>query len=107
MAYVVFIVREEGEITRAELEAVPGLELQEGLSATNPRTGEVMTMDGTYGTWNDLRFSFNRGRVDVARADDDSIARMRELADTEGALFLVAKPFTADSFRDVLEPVLA
>jgi two-component system chemotaxis response regulator CheY len=32
---------------------------------------------------------------------------MRELADTEGALFLVAKPFTADSFRDVLEPVLA
>jgi two-component system chemotaxis response regulator CheY len=32
---------------------------------------------------------------------------MRELADAEGALFLVAKPFTADSFRDVLEPVLA
>ena len=34
-------------------------------------------------------------------------SEMRELADGEGALFLVAKPFTADSFRDVLEPVLA
>ena len=32
---------------------------------------------------------------------------MREQADAAGALFLVAKPFTADSFRDVIEPVLA
>ena len=32
---------------------------------------------------------------------------MREQADVAGALFLVAKPFTADSFRDVIEPVLA
>ena len=32
---------------------------------------------------------------------------MREQADAAGALFLVAKPFTADSFREVIEPVLA
>ena len=32
---------------------------------------------------------------------------MRETADQAGALFLVAKPFTAESFRDVIEPVLA
>ncbi len=31
---------------------------------------------------------------------------MREKAQNAGALFLVAKPFTADAFRDVLEPVL-
>ena len=32
---------------------------------------------------------------------------MREQADAAGALFLVAKPFTAESFREVIEPVLA
>ena len=34
-------------------------------------------------------------------------AEMREQADAAGALFLVAKPFNADSFREVIEPVLA
>ena len=32
---------------------------------------------------------------------------MRGEAEAAGALFLVAKPFTAESFRDVIEPVLA
>ena len=32
---------------------------------------------------------------------------MRQQADVAGALFLVAKPFTAESFREVIEPVLA
>ncbi|NYD87283.1 MULTISPECIES: response regulator [Cellulomonas] len=32
---------------------------------------------------------------------------MRELAEQAGALFLIAKPFTAESFREVIEPVLA
>ncbi len=32
---------------------------------------------------------------------------MRAMADQEGALFLIAKPFTAESFRDAIEPVLA
>ena len=31
---------------------------------------------------------------------------MRDRAAKAGALFLIAKPFTADSFREVLEPVL-
>ncbi len=34
-------------------------------------------------------------------------AEMRETADEAGALFLIAKPFTAESFREVIEPVLA
>jgi two-component system, chemotaxis family, chemotaxis protein CheY len=33
-------------------------------------------------------------------------AEMRERAQSAGALFLIAKPFTAEAFRDVLEPVL-
>ena len=32
---------------------------------------------------------------------------MRELADAEGALFLIAKPFTAEVFRDTIDPFLA
>jgi two-component system chemotaxis response regulator CheY len=32
---------------------------------------------------------------------------MRAEADAAGALFLIAKPFTADTFRDALDPVLA
>jgi two-component system, chemotaxis family, chemotaxis protein CheY len=32
--------------------------------------------------------------------------QMREIAASAGALFLIAKPFTADQFRDALEPIL-
>ncbi len=32
---------------------------------------------------------------------------MRDTAQAAGALFLIAKPFTADTFRDAIEPVLA
>ncbi len=32
---------------------------------------------------------------------------MRQAAEEAGALFLISKPFTAESFRDVIEPVLA
>jgi two-component system chemotaxis response regulator CheY len=31
---------------------------------------------------------------------------MREKAESAGALFLIAKPFTAETFRDALQPVL-
>ncbi|PZR54156.1 response regulator [Xylanimonas oleitrophica] len=32
---------------------------------------------------------------------------MRQTAEAAGALFLIAKPFTPEAFRDVIEPVLA
>lgn len=32
---------------------------------------------------------------------------MRDQADAAGALFLIAKPFTADTFRDTIDPFLA
>ena len=34
-------------------------------------------------------------------------AEMREQADAAGALFLIAKPFTAETFRDTIDPFLA
>ncbi len=33
--------------------------------------------------------------------------QMRETAEQAGALFLIAKPFTADVFRDTIDPLLA
>lgn len=33
--------------------------------------------------------------------------QMREQAEAAGALFLIAKPFTPEGFREVIEPVLA
>jgi len=32
---------------------------------------------------------------------------MRDAAQEAGAMFLIAKPFTAEAFRDAIEPVLA
>lgn len=34
-------------------------------------------------------------------------AEMREQAEAAGALFLIAKPFTAETFRDTIDPFLA
>ena len=45
--------------------------------------------------------------IPVAFVTSEGSDQMREIADAEGALFLIAKPFTAESFRDALEPVLA
>jgi two-component system chemotaxis response regulator CheY len=36
----------------------------------------------------------------------ESTDHMREIATSAGALFVIVKPFTADRFRDVLEPIL-
>ena len=33
--------------------------------------------------------------------------QMRELAESEGALFLIAKPFTPEAFRSTIDPFLA
>jgi two-component system chemotaxis response regulator CheY len=31
---------------------------------------------------------------------------MRQMAEDAGALFLITKPFTAETFRDALDPIL-
>jgi two-component system chemotaxis response regulator CheY len=36
----------------------------------------------------------------------EGTAEMRQLASSEGALFLICKPFTADTFKSALAPVL-
>ena len=46
---------------------------------------------------NSIRFGF---------VTSESTEAMRELASSAGALFLIAKPFTADTFADALKGVL-
>lgn len=36
----------------------------------------------------------------------ETSAEMRQTAQDAGALFLITKPFTAETFRDVLDPIL-
>lgn len=49
----------------------------------------------------------NGDDVPFAFVTSEGSEEMREQAETAGALFLIAKPFTVDSFRDAIEPVLA
>src|SRR4051812_10110573 len=84
MSYTVSILRED-EIALEELEAIEGLTIQHGISATNPRTGEEMTLGGLFALWNDMTFMYTHGRLDATPPDDDGIARMRELATLLGA----------------------
>jgi two-component system chemotaxis response regulator CheY len=44
--------------------------------------------------------------VPVALVTSEGSPQMRELARQEGALFLIAKPFTAEQFRAEIEQVL-
>lgn len=45
--------------------------------------------------------------IPVAFVTSEGSTEMREIAEAEGALFLIAKPFTPDAFREALDPVLA
>ncbi|MHB1065655.1 MAG: response regulator [Georgenia sp.] len=45
--------------------------------------------------------------IPVAFVTSEGSTEMREFADAEGALFLIAKPFTPEAFRAALDPVLA
>ncbi|RJK92452.1 response regulator [Vallicoccus soli] len=49
------------------------------------------------GTGQDVPFGF---------VTSEGSSDMRDMAAAAGALFLIAKPFTAESFREALEPVL-
>ena len=46
-------------------------------------------------------------RIPIAFVTSEGSQEMRDQAEAAGALFLVSKPFTAESFRDAIDPVLA
>ena len=62
-----------------------------------PEMTGIELLDQLRGTGSTVPFGF---------VTSEGSPEMRERAATSGALFLIAKPFTADSFRDVLDPVI-
>jgi len=88
-------------------EAGNGLEALDVIAAENP---DLVLCD-----WNmpemsgiDLLTALRaKGRaVPFGFVTSEGSPEMRERAQNAGALFLIAKPFTADAFREALEPVL-
>jgi two-component system chemotaxis response regulator CheY len=45
--------------------------------------------------------------IPVGFVTSEGSPQMRQTAEEAGALFLIAKPFTPEAFRDALDPVLA
>jgi two-component system chemotaxis response regulator CheY len=48
----------------------------------------------------------NGVQVPFGFVTSESTPEMKQAAEDAGALFLVTKPFTADTFRDALDPIL-
>ena len=48
----------------------------------------------------------NGVKVPFGFVTSESTPEMKQAAEDAGALFLVTKPFTADTFRDALDPIL-
>ncbi len=57
----------------------------------------------------DLLRKLNASGADIpfGFVTSEGSTQMRDLAATEGALFLIAKPFTPDVFRSTIDPFLA
>jgi two-component system chemotaxis response regulator CheY len=52
------------------------------------------------------RLRANGEMVPFGLVTSESTSEMRQAAQDAGALFLITKPFTVETFRDVLEPIL-
>jgi two-component system chemotaxis response regulator CheY len=80
-------------------EASDGAEALEMVKADEP---DVVLSDWNMPNMRAAGFSTPFGFV-----TSEGSQEMRDMADEAGALFLIAKPFTAEAFRDAIEPVLA
>jgi two-component system chemotaxis response regulator CheY len=52
------------------------------------------------------RLRANGVEVPFGFVTSEGTQEMRDAAESAGALFLITKPFTAEAFRDVLDPIL-
>ena len=63
-----------------------------------PEMNGIELLDALRAANNPVRFGF---------VTSEGSAQMRQRAEESGALFLIAKPFTPEAFREALAPVLA
>jgi two-component system chemotaxis response regulator CheY len=100
-------LRQAGYTELALIEAANGLEAYDLVQSESP---DLVLSDWNMPEMNgfDLLKSL-RGRghaVPFGFITSESTTEMRAKAESAGALFLVAKPFTPESFKDALTPVL-
>lgn len=100
-------LRQAGYTELALVEAANGIEAFEVVQAESP---DLVLSDWNMPEMNgfDLLKSL-RGRgheVPFGFVTSESTQEMRDKASSAGALFLVAKPFTPESFKEALSPVL-
>jgi two-component system chemotaxis response regulator CheY len=88
------------------IEAVDGADALEKIKAEQP---ELVLSD-----WNmpnmtgiELCQALDHSKLVFGFVTSESTAEMRSLAEEAGAKFLIAKPFTPESFQDVLQDALA
>jgi two-component system chemotaxis response regulator CheY len=94
----------------SDLDLVEAANGAEGLAAVRDEAPDLVLSDWNMPEMTGIEF------LQALRAHGDTTPfgfvtsegspEMRERAAGAGALFLIAKPFTADAFRDALEPVL-
>ena len=105
---VIRTLRQAGYGEWAVIEASNGAEALELALAQQP--------DLVLSDWNmpemtgiDLLRKLNASGADIPLGfvTSEGSTQMRELAAAEGALFLIAKPFTPDVFRTTIDPFLA
>jgi two-component system chemotaxis response regulator CheY len=100
-------LRQAGYTDLSLFEAANGLEAYDVVQAEEP---DLVLSDWNMPEMNGidlLRSLRGRGhQVPFGFVTSEGTQEMRDRAAAAGALFLVAKPFTAESFKDALEPVL-
>ena len=84
---------------------------KEGLEAVDAQQPTLILSDWNMPEMNGIEFLATlRERGDVTPfgfVTSESSPGMRDIATTAGALFLIGKPFTADTFADALSTVLS
>ena len=101
-------LRQAGFAGLSVIEATNG---REGFDAVHEHHPDLVLSDWNMPEVNGLEMlqQLNRAGTPVkfGFVTSEGSSEMRQIAADNGALFLIAKPFHADTFKDVLAPVMA
>jgi two-component system chemotaxis response regulator CheY len=102
--------RQLGEIGLADAEYIEAANGVDGIAAIKEHQPDLVLSD-----WNMPEMNGLEALVAIRAAGikapfgfvtTEGTPEMRKKAEDAGAMFLITKPFTAESFRDVLDPIL-
>ena len=105
---VIRTLRQAGYSDWEIIEATDG---QEGLDLALAENPDLILSDWNMPNMNGIdmlkQLRLRGSDIPLAFVTSEGSQEMRDQAEAAGALFLVSKPFTAESFRDAIDPVLA